>query len=141
MQSLWSTQPFRKSISKKKVNNTRNYRQDNCINNVEISETAEQNTQSENQNVNYINHNEHFSSDYGSSDGNYVAMVENFNTPPIALQNMTITIGNADCHLLLDFGSGCTIINMSLANEQGNIVKLHASTMVGEKTTRTQIFF
>ena len=30
---------------------------------------------------------------------------------------MTITIGNTDCHLLLDFGSGCTIINMSLAKE------------------------
>ena len=35
----------------------------------------------------------------------------------IALQNMTITIGNTDCHLLLDSGSGCTIINMSLARE------------------------
>ena len=30
---------------------------------------------------------------------------------------MTITIGNTDCHLLLDSGSGCTIINMSLARE------------------------
>ena len=44
-------------------------------------------------------------------------MVENLNTPPIALQNITITIGNTDCHLLLDFGSGCIIINMSLAKE------------------------
>ena len=35
----------------------------------------------------------------------------------MALQNMTITIGNTECHLLLDSGSGCTIINMSLATE------------------------
>ena len=44
-------------------------------------------------------------------------MVENLNTPSIALQNMTITIENTDCHLHLDTGSGCTIINMSLAKE------------------------
>ena len=30
---------------------------------------------------------------------------------------MTITVGNTDCHLLLDSGNGCTIINMSLARE------------------------
>ena len=30
---------------------------------------------------------------------------------------MTITIGNTDCDLLLDSGSGCTIINMSLAKK------------------------
>ena len=30
---------------------------------------------------------------------------------------MTITIGNTESHLLLDSGSGCTIINMSLAKE------------------------
>ena len=30
---------------------------------------------------------------------------------------MTITIGNTDCDLFLDSGSGCTIINMSLAKE------------------------
>ena len=35
----------------------------------------------------------------------------------ITMQNMTITIGNTDCHLLLDSVSGCTIINMSLARE------------------------
>ena len=44
-------------------------------------------------------------------------MIENVSTPPTALQNMTITIGNTDCHLLLDSGSGCTITNMSLARE------------------------
>ena len=44
-------------------------------------------------------------------------MVETLNTPPIALQNITITIGNTDCHLLLNSGSGCTIINMSLAKQ------------------------
>ena len=30
---------------------------------------------------------------------------------------MTITIGNTDCQLLLESGSGCTIINMLLARE------------------------
>ena len=44
-------------------------------------------------------------------------MLENINTTPVALQNMTITIGNTDFHLLLDSGSGCTIINMSLAKK------------------------
>ena len=102
-------------VCRKKLNNSRNSRQGNRINNVENTETSEQNTHSENQNVNYINYNEQFHSDYDSSDDNYVATVENVNTSPIALQNMTITIGNTDCHLLLDSGSGCSIINMSLA--------------------------
>ena len=44
-------------------------------------------------------------------------MLENLNTPPIVSQNITITIGNTDCHLLLDSDSGCTIINMSLAKK------------------------
>ena len=45
-------------------------------------------------------------------------MVENINTPLVALHTMTITIGNTDCHWLLDSsGSGCTIIHMSLAKE------------------------
>ena len=30
---------------------------------------------------------------------------------------MTITIGNTDCHLLLNSATGCTIIKMSLAGE------------------------
>ena len=81
-------------VCRKKLNNTRNSRQDNRINNFENSETAEQNTQLENQNVNNINYNEQFNSDYDSSDDNYDAMVKKLNTPPIALQNMTITIGN-----------------------------------------------
>ena len=100
-----------------KLNNTRISCQDNRINNVENSETAEQITQSENQNVNYINYKELFISDYGSSDDNYFAMLESFNAPPIALQNMTITIENRDCHLLFDSGSVCTIINMSLVKQ------------------------
>ena len=99
------------------LNNARNSRQNNRINNVEIAETTDQNTGQENQNVNYINYNEQFISDYDSSDDNYVATVENVRSSPIALQNMTITIGNTDCHLLLDFSSGCTIINMSLARK------------------------
>ena len=52
-----------------------------------------------------------------NTDDNYVAMVENLNTPPIALQNMTITIKNTDCNSLPDSGSGRSIINMSLAKE------------------------
>ena len=104
-------------VCRKKLNITRNSRQDNRINNVEIAETKEKNTHSENQNVNYINCNEEFNSDYDSSDNNYFATVENMSTPTIALQNMTITIGKKDCHLLLNFGSGCNIINMSLARE------------------------
>ena len=104
-------------VCRKILNNTRNSRQDNCINNVETAASTEQNTHSENQKVNYINYNEQFYSDYDSSDDNYVATVESIKTPPIALQNMTITIRNTDCHLLLDSGSGCTNINMSLAKE------------------------
>ena len=104
-------------VCRKKLNKTQNSCQDNRINNLENSETAEQNTQSENQNVNCINYNEQFNSDYDSSDDNYDAMVENLNTPPIALQNVTITIGKTDCHLLHDSGSGCTIINMSFVKE------------------------
>ena len=104
-------------VCRKKLNNARNSRQNNCINNVETAESTDQNTSQGNQNVNYINYNEQFISDYDSSDDNYVATVENVRSPPIALPNMTITIGNTDCHLLLNSGSGCTIINMSLARE------------------------
>ena len=104
-------------VCRKKFNTTRNSRQGNRIDNVENAETTEPNTNSENQNVYYINYNEQFNSDYDSSDDNYVATVENVSTTPIALQNMTIAIGNTDCQLLLDSGSGCTIINMPLARE------------------------
>ena len=102
-------------VCRKKLNNSRNSRHGIRINNVENAETTEQNTNSENQSVNYINYNEQFHSDYDSSDDNYVSTVKNVSKPPIALQNMTLTIGNTDCHSLLDSGSGCTIINMSLA--------------------------
>ena len=44
-------------------------------------------------------------------------MVENLKTPLIALQILTIIFGNTDCHLVLDSGSGCTIMNMSLTKE------------------------
>ena len=87
------------------------------INNVEVSETTEQ---SENQNVYFINFNEHYNSEYSSSDDNYVAMIEHFYTTPVALQNMTITIGKTTviCSLgVFDSGSGCTIINMSIAKQ------------------------
>ena len=104
-------------VCPKKLNTTQNSRFGNRINNVETAETTEQNTNSENQSINYIIYNEQFNSDYDSSDNNYVATVENVSTPHIALQNMTITIGNTDCHLLFDSGSGCTFINLSLAKE------------------------
>ena len=116
MQSLWFAQPFRK-VCRKKLNNARNSRQNNRINNVETAETTDQNTSQENQNVIFFNYNEQFISDYDSLDDNYVATVENVKSPPIALQIMTIPIGNTDFHLLLDSGSGCTIITMSVARE------------------------
>ena len=50
-------------------------------------------------------------------DDNYVATVENMSSPNLALKNLSLTIGNTNCHLLLDSGSGCTIINISLARE------------------------
>ena len=57
-------------LCRKKLNNSRNSRQGNRISNVEKAETTEQNTHSENQNVNYINYNEQFHSDYDSLDNN-----------------------------------------------------------------------
>ena len=122
-----------------KLNKVRNSRQNNRINNVETVETTDQNTSQVNQNVIDNNYNEQFISDYGSSDDNYVATIENVRSPPIALQNMTITIGNTDCHLLLNSGSGCTIINMSLAREiMYNCVQSQWSE---KKTTRIKVFF
>ena len=111
----------------------------NHINNVETAETTEQNTNSENQNVNYINYNEHFNSDYDSPDDNYVATVEKVSIPPTALQNMTITIRNTDCHLLLGSGSGCTFINLSLAREL--MLNCAQSQWSEKKTTRINVFF
>ena len=45
-------------------------------------------------------------------------MIKHTNPSQIALQNKTLTIGNTDCHLLLDSGSGCTIINISPAKQK-----------------------
>ena len=44
-------------------------------------------------------------------------MIEHNTPTPIALQNMTITKGKLGCHLLLNSGSGCNIINMSFAKQ------------------------
>ena len=96
------------------MRNPKNSRQNTRIKKVKISENTEQ---SESQNVNFINYNEQYNSEYDSSDDKYVAMVEHLNISPITLQNMTTTIGNIDCQLLLDSGSGCTNINMSLAKQ------------------------
>ena len=104
-------------VCRRKLNNAQNTQQNTCNNNVETAETTNQNSSQENQNVNYINYNEQITSDYDSSDDNYVATVENVNSLQVALKNMTITIGNTDCDLFLDSGCGCPIINMSLAKE------------------------
>ena len=93
------------------------HKKNNRINNVETAETTNQNSSQESQNVNYINYNEQINSDYDSSDDNYVATVEKVSSPQVALKNITITIRNADCDLLLDSGSDCTIIKTSLARE------------------------
>ena len=46
-----------------------------------------------------------------------IITLQNISSPNIALKNLSLTIGNTNCDLLLDSGSGCTIINMSLARE------------------------
>ena len=104
-------------VCQKKLNTARNTQQNNRMKNIETAETTDQNPSQESQKVNYIKYNEQINSDYDSSDDNSVATVENVNSPQAALKNMTITIGIADCNLFLDSGSGCTIINMSLAKE------------------------
>ena len=53
-------------VCRKKLNNARNSRHNNRINNVETAKTTDQNTIHVNQNVNYINYNEQFNSDYDS---------------------------------------------------------------------------
>ena len=101
----------------RRLNNTRNTQQTNRINTVETAETSNQNSSQESQNVNYIYYNEQINSDYDSSDDNYVATVENMSSPNLALKNLSLKIGNTNCDLLLDSGSGCTIINIPLARE------------------------
>ena len=118
MQSLWFAQSFRQGMSEK-LNTTRNSGQGNRINNVETAGTTEQNTHSENQNVNYINYNEQFNSDHDSSDDNYVETVENVSTMPIALQYMTITNGNTDCQLLLDSSILLVVVLLSICHSPG----------------------
>ena len=126
-------------VCRRKLNNARNTQQNNRINNVETDETTNQNSSQESQNVNYINYNKQINSDYDSSDDNYVATVENVSSPQVATKNITITIGNTDCDLLLDSGSGCTIINMSLAREI--MYNCPQSQWSEKKTFRTKVFF
>ena len=104
-------------VCRRKLNTVQNTQQNNRINNIETAETTDQNSSQESKNVNYIIFKDQINSDYDSSDDNYIATVENVNSPQAALKNLMITIGNTDCDLLLDSGSGCTIINMSLAKE------------------------
>ena len=121
-------------VCRRKNNNARNTQQNNRINNVETSETTNQNSGQESQNDNNISYNEQINSDYDSSDDNYVATVENVSS----LKNITITIGNTDCDLLLDSGCGCTIINMSLARE---IIKNCTQSQWSEKKPLELKFF
>ena len=96
------------------MNNPKNSRHYTRINNVEFSETIEQ---PENKNVNFINYNEQYNFEYDSSEDNYSAMVKTLNTFQMALQIKTLTIDKTDCHLLLDCGSGCTIIIIPRAKQ------------------------
>ena len=89
-------------VCRRRLNNTRNTQQTNRINTVETAETSNQNQSQENQNVNYMSYNEQINSDYDSSDDNYVATVEKISSPNIALKNLSLTIGNTNCDLLLD---------------------------------------
>ena len=114
----------------KKLNNSKHSQQGTRINNLENSEATEK---SEGQNVNFINYNEQYNTEYDFLDDNYVAMVVPLNSTPIALQNLTITTGNTDCYLLLDSRSGCTIINLSLAKQ----IMINCIEAQPEKTTRT----
>ena len=104
-------------VCRRRPNSTRNTQQTNRINNIDTAETSNQNSSQESLNVNYINYNAQINSDYDSSDDNYVATVENTSSLNLTLKNLTLTIGNTNCDLLLNSGSGCTIINMSLARE------------------------
>ena len=104
-------------VCRRRLITTRNTQQTNRINTVDTAETSNQNSSQESLNVNYINYNEQINSDYDSSDDNYVATIENMSSPNLTLKNLSLTIGNTNCDLLLDSGSGCTIIIMSLARE------------------------
>ena len=74
--------------------------------------------QSDNQNVNFINYNEQYIFEYGSSDDKYIAMIEQNKPNTIESQNMKQTFGNTDCNLLLDSASRGTIINRTLAKQK-----------------------
>ena len=124
-------------VCRRRLNTTRNTQQTNRINTVDTAETSNQNSSHESLNVNYINYNEQINSDYDSLDDNYVARVKNMSSPNLALKNLSLTIGNTNCDLLLDSGSGCTIINMSKRNN----VQLCSITMVGEKTIGIEVIF
>ena len=57
------------------------------------------------------------STEYDSSDDIYVAVLEQNNTNKIAPQNMNIPIGITEYNLLVDSGSGLTVIKLSLAKD------------------------
>ena len=121
-----------KSMSEKHVK-SKNPQENKRINNVENSVNTEQ---SDNQNVNFINYNEQNNSQYDSSDENCIAMIEQINQTPIALQNMTITIGNTYCRLLLNSGSAFTIKSMSLAKQ----IKFNCSQANGQRKNHSNIY-
>ena len=63
-------------------------------------------------------------------------MLKQNNSNAGAPQNMNITIGNTECKLLLDSGSGCTIINMSLAKH----IMFNCIQMVKQKPLKLKSF-
>ena len=86
------------------------------------------------QSVNFNNYNKQDDSQYDSSDNNYNAMIEQNKSSTIAPKKINVTIGITDCKFLLDFGSGCTVINLSLA--KNNMFNCFQAQLSEKKNTR-----
>ena len=69
-------------VCRKKLNNSKNSPQDTRLNRVKNAEATER---PERKNINFINCNEQYNSEYETSDDNYVAIVETVNPSSIAL--------------------------------------------------------
>ena len=100
------------TVCRKKRNTNRNTQQGNRINNIENLKNP---VNPDNQNVNFINYNKQYDFHFDFSDDNYVALLKQNISNAIAPQNMNIITGNTECNLLLDSGTGCRIIKLSLA--------------------------
>ena len=79
----------------KKQNNVKNTQKSKRKNNVENSKITDQ---SDNQNVNFFNYIEQYTSEYDSLDDSYVAMIYQLISAKIVPQNMNIIISNTLCH-------------------------------------------